>query len=79
MRSSPYHRILVLLDGTERAERVLAWVRHLARGTGDRIHLLTIAPAARAVAVGGRSVAFVDQVVPAVRLDERLPCTSRRC
>jgi nucleotide-binding universal stress UspA family protein len=69
MRSSPYHRILVLLDGTERAERVLMWVRHLARGAGDRIHLLTIAPAARAVAVGARPVAPMH-VMPVLRGDE---------
>ena len=34
MRSSPYSRLLVLLDGTERGERALAWVRHLARAVG---------------------------------------------
>jgi len=71
MRSSPYHRILVLLDGTERAERVLMWLRHLARGAGDRTHLLTIAPATRAVAVGARPVAFVDQVEESVRAAAR--------
>ncbi len=67
MRSSPYPRILVLLDGTERAERVLAWVRHLARGASDRIYLLRVEPAARAVAVAGRAVAFVDQLEESAR------------
>ena len=71
MRSSPYRRILVQLDGTERAERVLAWVRHLARGASDRIHLLMIEPAARGVAAGGRAVAFVDQLEDSIRAGAR--------
>jgi nucleotide-binding universal stress UspA family protein len=62
MRSSPYRRLLVLLDGTDRGERALAWVRHLARGPGSVIHLLMVEPAARALRVGGRTVAFVDQL-----------------
>ena len=71
MRSSPYPRILVLLDGTERAERLLAWVRHLAGGAADRIHLLMVEPAPRAVAVGGRAVAFADQLEETVRAAAR--------
>src|SRR5262249_53189549 len=67
MRSSPYSRILVLLDGTERAERVLAWVRHLALGGSEQIHLLMVEPAARAVAVAGHAVAFVDQLEESAR------------
>jgi hypothetical protein len=70
VRTSPYHRILVLLDGTERAERVVTWVRHLA-GWSDRVHLLTVEPAARAVAVAGRSVAFVDQLEESARASAR--------
>jgi nucleotide-binding universal stress UspA family protein len=62
MRSSPYQRLLVLLDGTDRGERALAWVCHLARGPGSVIHLLMVEPAARALRVGGRTVAFVDQL-----------------
>jgi nucleotide-binding universal stress UspA family protein len=56
MRSSPYSRLLVLLDGTERGERALAWVRHLARGPGSVVHLLMVEPAARALRAGGRTV-----------------------
>ena len=70
MRTSPYHRILVLLDGTERAERVFTWVRHLA-GWSDRVHLLTVEPAPRAVAVAGRAVAFVDQLEESARASAR--------
>jgi nucleotide-binding universal stress UspA family protein len=67
MRSSPYRRILVLLDRTERPERVLGWLRHLARGASDRVHLVMVEPAARAVAVAGRAVAFVDQLEESAR------------
>ena len=71
MRTSPYRRILVPLDGTERGERVLAWVRHLAGGSSDRIHLLMVEPAARAVAVAGHAVAFVDQLEESARASAR--------
>jgi hypothetical protein len=67
MRSNSYRRLLVLMDGTDRGERTLAWVRHLARGPGSVIHLLMIEPAARAVRVGGRTVAFVDQLEDSAR------------
>jgi len=67
MRSSPYSRLLVLLDGTERGERALAWARHLARGPGSVVHLLMVAPAARALRAGGRTVAFVDQLEDGAR------------
>ena len=67
MRSSPYSRLLVLLDGTERGERALAWARHLARGPGSVVHLLMIAPGARALRAGGRTVAFVDQLEDGAR------------
>jgi nucleotide-binding universal stress UspA family protein len=62
MRASPYRRLLVLLDGTDRGERALAWARHLARGPGSVVHLLMIEPAARAIRVDGRTVGFVDQL-----------------
>ena len=71
MRSSPYRRILVQLDGTERAERVLAWARHLARASTAQMHLLTIEPAVHAVAVAGHAVAFVDQLEESVRASAR--------
>jgi nucleotide-binding universal stress UspA family protein len=67
MRSSAYRRLLVLLDGTERGERALTWARHLTRGPGSAVHLLMIEPAARVVRVGGRTVAFVDQLEDAAR------------
>lgn len=67
MRSSSYRRLLVLLDGTERGERALAWARHLARGPGSVVHLLIVAPAARALSAGGRTVAFVDQLEDGAR------------
>jgi nucleotide-binding universal stress UspA family protein len=67
MRSSSYRRLLVLLDGTDRGERALAWVRHLARGPGSVIHLLMVEPAARARRVDGRTVAFVDQLEDGAR------------
>jgi nucleotide-binding universal stress UspA family protein len=71
MRSSPYSRLLVLLDGTERGERALAWVRHLARGPGGVVHLLMVEPAARALRAGGRTVAFVDQLEDGARGEAR--------
>jgi len=67
MRSSSYRRLLVLLDGTDRGERALAWVRHLARGPGSVIHLLMVEPAARPLRVSGRTVAFVDQLEDGAR------------
>ena len=71
MRSSPYSRLLVLLDGTERGERALAWVRHLARGPGSAVHLLMVEPAARVLRAGGRTVAFVDQLEDGARAAAR--------
>ena len=71
MRSSPYRRILVQLDGTPRAERFLAWVRHLARASSTQIYLLMITPGARAVAVAGHAVAFVDQLEESARAEAR--------
>jgi nucleotide-binding universal stress UspA family protein len=71
MRSSAYRRLLVLLDGTERGERALTWARHLTRGPGSAVHLLMIEPAARVVRVGGRTVAFVDQLEDAARAAAR--------
>ena len=67
MRSSAYRRLLVLLDGAERGERALTWARHLVRGPGSAVHLLMIEPAARMLRVGGRTVAFVDQLEDAAR------------
>jgi nucleotide-binding universal stress UspA family protein len=72
MRSSTYRRLLVLLDGTERGERALTWARHLARGPGSAVHLLMIEPAARVLCVGGRTVAFVDQLEDAARAAARV-------
>jgi len=72
MPSSTYRRLLVLLDGTERGERALTWVRHLARGPGSAVHLLMIEPAARVLCVGGRTVAFVDQLEDAARAAARV-------
>jgi nucleotide-binding universal stress UspA family protein len=71
MRSSAYRRLLVLLDGTERGERALTWARHLVRGPGSAVHLLMIEPAARMLRVGGRTVAFVDQLEDAARAAAR--------
>ena len=70
MRSSPYRRILVVLDGTAHGERPLAWVRHLA-GPGGVLHLLVVEPPARSVRVDGRAVAFVDQLEDAARAAAR--------
>jgi len=70
MRSSPYRRVLVVLDGTDRGERPLAWVRHVA-GLGGILHLLIVEPPARSVRVDGRSVAFVDQLEDSARAAAR--------
>ena len=70
MRSSPYRRVLVVLDGTDRGERPLAWVRHVA-GLGRILHLLIVEPPARSVRVDGRSVAFVDQLEDSARAAAR--------
>ena len=61
-----------MLDGTERGERALTWARHLARGPGSAVHLLMIEPAARVLCVGGRTVAFVDQLEDAARAAARV-------
>jgi nucleotide-binding universal stress UspA family protein len=71
MRSSPYSRVLVLLDGTERGERALAWARHLARGPASVVHLLMVEPAARVLRAGGRTLAFVDQLEDGARAAAR--------
>jgi len=70
MRSSAYRRLLVLLDGTDRGERPLAWVRHLA-GPGGMLHLLIVEPPARSVRVDVHAVAFVDQLEDSARAAAR--------
>jgi len=70
MRPSPYRRVLVVLDGTERGERPLSWARHLA-GPGGMLHLLIVEPPARSVRVDGRAVAFVDQLEDSARAAAR--------
>ena len=37
----PYRRIIVALDGSERAEQILAYVEPLARAFGSQVRLLT--------------------------------------
>lgn len=59
-----YKKILVPLDGSQLAERILAWVRWLARPAGTPIELLTVVdPAARpAVWSGDASRTYLENV-----------------
>ena len=65
----------MLLDGTERAERVLMWVRHLARGAGDRIPLapMHVMPVLRGDELGGLLTEEDLLDLLATLLDENAP------
>ena len=57
-----YHHVLVALDGTAPAARVLPWLRRLCGGAGTTIHLVTVTPPGRATHVLGRAVAYAHQM-----------------
>jgi nucleotide-binding universal stress UspA family protein len=58
-----FNRILVPLDGTPSGERVVPWVRLLARGSGSAVHLLTVCrPVLEPITTRGRTIAHVDQL-----------------
>jgi acetoin utilization protein AcuB len=61
--------ILVPLDGSPGSESVLATVGELARARGARLHLLRVAPVARAVEGDDRIVAYADQETSRVELE----------
>lgn len=62
--------ILVALDGHAGAERVVPWVRRLARSTpGAAVRLVTVRPPARRVAAGARVVAYADQLDDSARAE----------
>lgn len=58
-----YGRILVALDGSPPGERIVPWVRLLARGSGSVVRLLTVCrPVREPIMARGRAVAYVDQL-----------------
>jgi nucleotide-binding universal stress UspA family protein len=58
-----FNRILVALDGDLPDERVVPWVRLLARGPGSAVHLLAVCrPVLEPITARGRTVAYVDQL-----------------
>ena len=57
-----YHHVLVALDGTAPAARVLPWLRRLCGGAGTTIHLVTVTPPGRGTQVFGRAVAYAHQM-----------------
>jgi len=57
-----YKRILAVVDGSASGERIVSWVRVLARASGADVHLLMTKQASRPVTAGGRVVAFSDQL-----------------
>lgn len=62
-------RILVPLDGGAESERIIPWVRRLARHTGGTVRLLTVRPAATGAVVKGEPVIFADQLEDQVRAE----------
>jgi nucleotide-binding universal stress UspA family protein len=64
-----FQRIVVALDGSEPSERVVPWLRRLVGGADATLHLVTVRPRARAVIVGGRTVAYADQAEDSARLE----------
>lgn len=64
-----YKRILTVVDGSRSGERIVSWVRLLARECGAEIHLLMTRTAARAVTEGGRLIASADQLDDVARAE----------
>jgi nucleotide-binding universal stress UspA family protein len=54
-------RILLPLDTTEEAERIVPFVADMARGGGATVRLLHVAPVPEAIVHDGRVIAYVDQ------------------
>ena len=54
-------RILVPLDMTDEAERVVPLIADTARGAGATVRLLHVAPVPEAIVHHGRVIAYVDQ------------------
>ena len=57
-----YKRILAVVDGSASGERIVSWVRVLARACGAEIHLLMTRRASYPVIADGRTVAYSDQI-----------------
>jgi nucleotide-binding universal stress UspA family protein len=64
-----YRQILVWLDDDPGAERVVPWVRGLARRPGAAVCLLAIRPPVAPVTGAGRVVAYRHQLEDAIRAD----------
>ena len=54
-------RILVPLDKTDDAERIVPLVADMARGGGATVRLLHVAPVPEAIVHEGRVIAYIDQ------------------
>lgn len=63
-----FRRVLVMLDDTPAAARILPWVRRLVAPVGGDVRLLTVLPPARALVADARTVAYADQREDAARL-----------
>jgi nucleotide-binding universal stress UspA family protein len=58
-----FANVLVSIEPAAGSERVVPWIRMLARRSGATVHLLTVCPPVRdVVATRGRIVAYVDQL-----------------
>jgi nucleotide-binding universal stress UspA family protein len=66
-----YKRILVALDGEPAGERILSWVRRLARHQHATVRLLVTREPSKSVTVQGRTIAFADQLDDAGRVQSQ--------
>jgi nucleotide-binding universal stress UspA family protein len=63
-----YTHILVPLDGSAGGERILPWLRPIARESKGIVRLLMVLPPSKPVVVENRVIAYVDQVEADARL-----------
>jgi nucleotide-binding universal stress UspA family protein len=56
-----FGRVLVNVEAETAGPPLLAWVRRLLVPVRGEVRLLAVCPPARAVAVGGRTIAYADQ------------------
>jgi nucleotide-binding universal stress UspA family protein len=60
--------VLVSIEPATASERLVPWVRVLARRSGAIVHLLTVCPPVRhLIAAPGRTVAYVNRIEEAAR------------
>lgn len=64
-------RILVPLDRTDEAERLVPVIADTARGAGATVRLLHVAPVPEAIVHDGRVIAYVDQETSRLETEAR--------